>query len=145
MTGKDTPHELTTAQLNEHSITARQAHRRWAAADDVLGAPGSDAHEPVLVTVTAPVRLSLEDVAAALFDWGMPEEEVADDEYLRLLVAETVINGGGARIEELRCRLGEKTLTDDEAAYLAYCRARAASVFAAPGVPAACRQLLGAV
>jgi hypothetical protein len=122
--------EFTTAQLNGYQITVRQAHRRWAAADYLLGAPQGEEHEPVLVTVTAPVRLSLEDVVAALFDWGMPQEELADDEYLRLLVAETVINRGGGEIEELRCRLGEQTLDAEETAYLAYCRDRAAAVFA---------------
>ena len=95
--------------------------------------------------MSAPVRLSLEDVVAALFDWGMPPEDLADDEFLRLLVAETVINRGSGVIEELRCRLGERTLDAEDTAYLEYCRDRATAVFAAPGVSVRGRQLVGAV
>lgn len=125
------PNQFTTAQLNGHPVPVRQTHRRWTAADYVVGAPESDEYEPVLVTVSAPVSLSLEDVAAALFDWAVPDEELADDSYLRLLVAEMVINRGSGQIEEVRCRLGELTLNGEQAAYLAYCRERAAAVFAA--------------
>jgi hypothetical protein len=50
----------------------------------------------------------LEDVAALLFWWAVTDEELADDSYVRLLVAETVINLGSGQIEELRCQLGRR-------------------------------------
>jgi hypothetical protein len=95
----------------------------------VLDAPeGGQEHEPVLLTVTAPVSLSLEDTAAALFIWNYPAQEL-DDDTVRALVAETVLNLGCGDIEEQRCRLGETTLSPDAVAYLIYCRQRAAAVF----------------
>ncbi|MGH3835040.1 MAG: hypothetical protein ACRDSF_04960 [Pseudonocardiaceae bacterium] len=119
------PNEFTTAQLNGHPVSVRPAHSHWTAADYVLGAPESADYEPVAVTVVTPVALSPEDVAATLFGWAVSVEELADDSYVRLLVAETVINQGSGQIEELRCQLGERTLTE-LAAYLTYCRDRAA-------------------
>jgi hypothetical protein len=83
-----------------------------------------------VVTLTAPLRLSLEDVAAVLFTIGcIDDEDLTDDAVVRYLVADTVINAGSYGVEELRCQLGERTLNTDETAYLAYCRQRAAEVF----------------
>ena len=79
----------------------------------------------------SPVGLSLEDVAALLFWWAVTDEELADDSYVRLLVAETVINLGSGQIEELRCQLGEQTRDASRPPYLAYCRDWAAAVFRA--------------
>ena len=62
----------------------------------------------------------LEDVAALLFWWAVTDEELADDSYVRLLVAETVINLGSGQIEELRCQLGEQTRDASRPPYLAY-------------------------
>ena len=122
------PQEVTTARLNDRVVAVQQVHRRWAAADYMLGVPGEE-YEPVVLTVTAPVSLSLEDTAVVLFSWYYPVEELADDDTVRALVAETVLNRGCGDIEEQRCRLGETTLSPHDAAYLAYCRQRAAAVF----------------
>lgn len=127
------PQEATTARLNDRVVSVQQVHRRWTAADYVLGAPGEE-YEPVVLTVTTPVSLSLEDTAAALFSWDYPADELADDDTVRALVAETVLNRGCGDIEEQRCRLGETTLSLHDAAYLSYCRQRAAAVFG-PSTP----------
>lgn len=128
-----TPQEFTTAQLNGHPVAVRQTHRRWTAADYPPGTAEGEEYEPVAVTVVAPVRLSLDDVAAALFGWlwddGGTAEELADDAMVRSLIAETVINDGSGQLEELRCSVGAQTLDAEQAAYLAYCRERAAAVF----------------
>jgi hypothetical protein len=128
--------EVTTARLNGHPVMVHQAHRRWNAADYAIGAPESDQHEAVLLTVTAPVHLSLDDATAVLVDWNLSIAELADDDTVRYLVAGTVVNCGCFRIEELRCQLGEAALDDDGAAYVAYCKERVATVFAAPVAPA---------
>jgi hypothetical protein len=134
--------QSTTALLNGHPVAVDQDHRRWSAADYIPGAPETPGHyEPVVLTVSAPISLSLEDVVALLFDWGgLSYEDLADDHLVRALVAETVVNHGCSHLEELRCRLGERTsLTQDATTWLAYCRHRATSVFTphpAPSVEA---------
>lgn len=107
--------EPTTARLDGRPVRVFQEHRRWG--------------EPVAVTVTAPVHLSLEDIAAVLFDIGDPAEDLADDDYVRLIVAEAVINKGGAQLELLRLALTEVPNGGEAADYLAHCRDRAAAVF----------------
>ncbi|MGH3659978.1 MAG: hypothetical protein ACRDUA_25335 [Micromonosporaceae bacterium] len=125
------PLESTTVQMGGHRVSVVQPHRRWTATDYVLGAAESTEYEPVAVTVTAPVRLSLEDVAGVLFYLGLGDgEDFTDDNHVRFLVAETVVHGGSGLVEEVRCGIGERTLGTAHAAYLAYCRDRAAAVFA---------------
>jgi len=63
-----------------------------------------------------------------LFGWAVSDEELADDKSVRELVADTVINEGGQRIEELRCQT-TGALDAEQRAYLAHCRHRAAEVF----------------
>lgn len=123
--------QTTTALLNGHPVAVDQEHRRWSAADYSPGAPETPGnYEPVALTIDAPITLSIEDVAAVLFDWNYSYEELADDHLVRALVADTVVNRGCCQVEELRCCLGERTnLTEPEATYLAYCRQRAATVF----------------
>jgi hypothetical protein len=86
----------------------------------------------VVVTVTAPISLALDDLAAVLFTWNPPREDLAGDDTVRDLVAEAVVNWGCRRLEQDRSRLHERNaLTCEETEYLAYCRHRAAAVFAA--------------
>lgn len=132
-----TPQEFTTVELDGCPVRVRQAHRRWTAADYVLSAPEPEEYEPVAVTVRAPVGLSLEDVVAVLVAWDWPVEELAEDATVRWLVAEAVMNGGCLHIEERRCRLGEQTPDAEQAAYVSYCRQRAAAVFGATAAPGA--------
>jgi hypothetical protein len=139
------PEQPTTAQVNGHPVTVEQPHRRWRGADytTAAGAPVGEGHEPVLVTVAAPVSLSAEDVAAVLLDWNPSMEDLADDDTVRYLVAGTVISAGCLRIEELRCRLGEVALDPEWGAYLAYCRQRAVAVFGTCPAPRSGRALVG--
>lgn len=159
----DTTHSLlcppagfTTARLNgAHEMSVAQPHRRWTPADYTLDGAGSSEREPVLVEVTAPVQLSLDDVAATLFTSEASAAELAYDDTVRRLVAELVVTAGSTEVEERRCRLGETRLDTAGAARLAYCRHRAADVFGAgtevsrpaghdtsPTVPAARRELV---
>lgn len=132
--GGVTRQELTAASVNGRPVAVHQSHRRWTAADYVPGAPPSPGYEAVLVTVSAPVSLSLEDVAAVLFAWGGPAELLTGD-WVRELVADTVVNQGSGGLEELRCALGAATLDAERAAYLACCRDRARAVFGTGCVP----------
>jgi hypothetical protein len=124
--------QTTTALLNGHPVVVDQDHRRWSVANYALGAhaiPTED--EPIVLTLTAPISLTVEDVAVLLFDGSyLTYEELADDHLVRELIAGTVINRGCCHLEELRCRLDKYTsLTQDAATWLAYCRQRAVAVF----------------
>lgn len=85
----DTQNHLSTAWLNGRPVSVHQANR------PVGGECG-----PVLVTVAASVALTVDEVAAVLFDWGCggaaPSDlaELAEDDHVRHLVAEWVVNGG---------------------------------------------------
>ena len=117
--------QATTADLNGQPTMVQQMHRRcW-----IIDGAGTREYEPVALTVLAPVALSLDDAAAVLFGWAVSDEELADDRSVRELVADTVINEGGQRIEELRCQIGTESLDAEQRDYLAYCRHRAAEVF----------------
>ena len=118
--------QATTADLNGQPTMVQQMHRRCWIRD---GATGSGEYEPVALTVLTPVVLSLDDAAAVLFGWAVSDEELADDKTVRELVADTVINEGGQRIEELRCQTTGVALDAEQRAFLAYCRHRAAEVF----------------
>jgi hypothetical protein len=134
--------QITNALLNGHPVAVDQAHRPWSATDDTLGAPSpTDKDEPVVLTVSAPVSLTLEDVVALLFDWRyLSYDDLADDDVVLALVADTVINQGCHRLEELRWRLREHTslLTAEDAAYLAYCRHRATTLFGVQSSTSVC-------
>jgi len=130
--------ERITAQLNGWPVPVCVPHRRWSAADYVppplrVGGQHATSREPVVVTVTASVGLSLEDLTAVLAGWNLTYEELADDAYLRELVADTVVSSGSLWIEDQRCQLGEQTPNAEQGAYLAYCRARALAVFGHQG------------
>jgi hypothetical protein len=116
--------QATTADLNGQPTMVQQMHRRcW-----IRDGAGTGEYEPVALTVLAPVALSLDDAAAVLFGWAVGDEELADDTSVRELVADTVINEGGQRIEELRCQI-TGGLDAEQRALLAACRHRAAEVF----------------
>lgn len=123
------PEQVTTALVNEHLVGVQQQHRRWAAAECVPGPGGCVTYEPVVVTVSAPISLSLEDVVAVLFEWAAPWVELAQDETVRHLVATAVTAWGCAHLEDVRCALIEPRLDAEQCAYLAYCRDRAVAVF----------------
>ena len=117
--------QTTTADLNGQPTMVQQMHRRCWITDEA----GTRGYEPVAVTVLAPVALSLDDAAAVLFGWEISYEELADDKTVRELVADTVINQGGLRIEELRCQIDTpQELDAEQRVFLAYCRHRAAEV-----------------
>ena len=160
----DTTHSLlcpsagfTTVRLDDtHEVTVAQPHRRWTPADYTPDGVGGGEREPVLVEVTVPLQLSLDDVAATLFTTeSFTADELDDDNTVRWLVAELVVTAGSAEVQERRCRLGETRLDTAGAARLAYCRHRAATVFGtrteasrpaghdtSPTVPTARRELV---
>lgn len=135
------PEQMTTAVVNGCPVGVRQVHRRWSAADYIPGAPESTWYEPVTITVAARIGLALEDAVAVLFDHccpllrgegggGVAVDELADDDFLLALLTDVVINGGCRELEELRCRLGEHTLSPEETTVLTYCRHRVTTVLA---------------
>jgi len=126
---------FTTARLDDtHEVRVPQVHRQWTPADYTPDGVGSTEPEPVLVEVTAPVQLSLDDVTAILFT-NATREELADDDTVRWLVAEFMVSRGSADVQEMRCLLGETRLDTAATARLACCRHRAATVFStAPAV-----------
>lgn len=132
---RELPEQLTTAWVNDCAVAVHQTHRRRADRGCVPGPGGSVLHESVLAVVSAPIGLSVEDVTAVLFDWDWPAEDL-DDDRLRELIAETVVNSGCFHLDQLRCDLANQTLDPEASAYLAYCHQRATAVFGpgpAPG------------
>ncbi len=119
---------LTTVQLNGHPVVVHQAHRVGPDTTIVGQASG-----PTLLTVTAQVALTLDGVAAALFDWlaqGTVREDLADDDCVRELLAESVLNLGCVQLAAARRTAAYAAIVDHEAAgLLAYRRQRAAAVF----------------
>ena len=110
---------LTTAQLNGQPVAVYRP---------------ADRSEPALVTVIAPVTLTLDEVAAALFEfmWDprQPVGDLADDHHVRVLVAEGVVNWGCNELDEVRRNVTNTAAAGGEAAeLLAYCRQRASVVF----------------
>lgn len=77
--------------VNGHTVNLRLSHR-----------PTPD---PTLVTISSTVTLTTEEVAAVLFEWisnGGYYTELDDDARVRLLIAESAINGGCLHVDELR-------------------------------------------
>lgn len=128
-----TPEEVTTVWVNGYPVAVHQMHRRWTTGDYVPGAPAGGEYEPVAVTVSAAVGLSLQDVVAVLFSADLRYEDTwaLDDDGIRSMVADVVLNMGGRKLEDLRCQLGEAVLAEAGAAHLAWCRLRASSLFGA--------------
>jgi hypothetical protein len=100
----------------------------------------ADRYAPALVTVTAPVTLTLDEVAAVLFEftWSatQPVDDLTNDARVRVLVAEGVVNWGCDELDEVRRNVMAAVASSGEAAeLLAHCRNRASAVFAPAGAP----------
>jgi len=106
---------LTTAQVNGAPVLIRQA---------------LPVTEPGVVTVGVAVRLSLDDVAAALVAYNASPAELADPDQVRALVADAVLNMGCLQLDEDRCATAGAAPGSEQAAHVALCRDRAAAVFA---------------
>jgi len=125
---------LTTMNLDMNGTAVRfpQAHRQQRT-------------DPVLVTVSAPIELSFDDLVAALFLWEPPTwDEITDDRAARELIAEAVFNLGCNGLEEARSALlnAESTALpgDDVWEWVAFCRQRVTDLFG-PTVPTPRREL----
>ena len=105
---------LTTAQVNGAPVLIRQA---------------LPVTEPGVVTVGVAVRLSLDDVAAALVAYNASPAELADPDQVRALVADAVLNMGCLQLDEDRCAAADAAPGSELAAHVALCRDRAAEVF----------------
>jgi len=125
------PGEVIAVRVNGCEVAVQADHRRWVT--PATGASVCAGYEPVAVEVLAPMRLSLEDVTAMLFVGQTDPEELDDPTAMRELVADLVVNSGGVGIEEIRAQVPIPDYLDaDDAAWLAYCRHRAATVFGVP-------------
>lgn len=108
---------LVTALVNGCPVGVQVAHR-WA------GEGGG----PALLTLSATLALTTEEVTAVLFDWlwaGVSVEELADPHRVRSLVAETIVNEGCSRVDTVMATAH----TSGEVALLVYCHQRALAVF----------------
>lgn len=115
--------------VNDRAVACRPAHARAGEQ------PG-----PVLVRVAAPVALSAEDVAAVLFCWDTATyAELGEDDYVRAVVAEAVLNAGCTWLDESRCEAAAVEPGSPGAGFLDYCRRRALSVFTAAPVEGVAR------
>jgi hypothetical protein len=68
--------------------------------------------EPRTVAFAAPVRVSEEELVAAVFrcaEVGLAAEDLADLDYVRELVSDQFVNGGLDEINEARVRAGNLT------------------------------------
>ncbi|MGI9000260.1 MAG: hypothetical protein ACR2GH_01185 [Pseudonocardia sp.] len=119
------PGEVVTARINGCEVAVQLDYRRWVT--DPSSGPG---YEPVAVEVTAPMPLSLDDVAAVLFAGLEYGEDLEDPAAVRQMVAELVAVYGGTGIEDMRAAADRFDASD--AAWLAYCRRRAAAAFGVP-------------
>lgn len=118
--------------MNGTAVRLPQAHRQQR-------------RDPVLLTLSAPIELSFDDLVAALFVWeAVAWDEITDDTTARELIAEAVFNGGCLRVETARAQvlgIDAHGLPGDEAwEWLAFCRQRVTDLFG-PAVPAPRREL----
>jgi hypothetical protein len=116
-----TQEHLTTASVNGHPVLVHQAHRI-----------GGHRYGPVLVTVSAPVALTLEEMTALLYTWVSthrwsddPLGDLTDDATVREMLAHSLINEGCLAVEDAMAR----ALDAGDADVLGYCRARALTLF----------------
>jgi hypothetical protein len=126
----DPGEECTIAWVNGHALVADQEHRWCATTHTPPGAPeASGEGEPVVCTVTAPISLTLTDLAAILYHWNTDYEDLAADDTVRTLIAQAVINWGSRHLADLRTELRASPPTGTDAQYWAYCHHRARAVF----------------
>ncbi|MBV9143436.1 MAG: hypothetical protein JO115_21390 [Pseudonocardiales bacterium] len=116
-----TQEHLTTARVNGHPVMVHQAHR-------IAG----HCYGPVLVTVSAPVTLTLEEMTALLYTWvstarwsDNPLDDLNDDTAVRDFVAHSLINDGCLAVEDAM----DGAFGAGDVDLLGYCRARALTVF----------------
>lgn len=118
---EESQEHLTTARVNGCPVVVHQAHRL-----------AGHRYGPVLVRVSAPVGLTVEEVTALLYWWVTqfpgsddPFDDLADDGVVRDFLADMVINDGCVRIGDAldaACRTEDVDLRG-------YCRQRAVTVF----------------
>lgn len=106
---------MSPVHVNGQTVQLQPAHR-------------TAAQDAPIVTVHAAIELTYEEVTALLYDWiayGGDLAELADDERIRALVAESVVNGGCMQVDALAARapLGGELLET--------CGRRAREVFSA--------------
>ena len=74
------------------------------------------------------MRLSLDQVAAALYGYSAEPDELTDPECVRSLVAEAVLNGGCQDLGIRHADTAAMQPGSERAAYLGRCRDAAAAV-----------------
>lgn len=107
---------------------------RFTAAHRPQGVPVAE----VTATITATLPLSREDLVAALFYWsqdGDLMDELADDDAVRALVAESVLNAGLSGLGEMAAEVANAETDPTGREWVLLCRAAIARVFPA-AVPA---------
>ncbi|GAA3621078.1 hypothetical protein C8D87_1242 [Lentzea atacamensis] len=96
---------------------------------------------PVVASINVTIPLDRDDLVALMFfchtDPGFATDS-ADDDYLRLLIVDTVVNGGLTFVDETRGEIEEMSTNDPRRVALEFCRHLVARLF--PDVPAQTRR-----
>lgn len=110
---------MTTALLNDTPAEFVQANQ------------GLSPNGPAVLTLLAPVALSLQDIVAVLYDMGdgLSADDLADDDYARHIIADFVFNAGLIEIDALRHAVAAIGPDHQGYRWLCYARRRAAQLF----------------
>ncbi len=93
---------------------------------------------PVLVTMSAPIALSYEDLVAVLYQ--CPDADCTNDDEVRYLIADAVVNDGLLTVDSWRCEVTDIRRGTAQYRWLTECRAIVTRVFGTPAaVPAQTR------
>lgn len=115
----------TIASMGRTAVAFGTSHR-------IPGEPGGT--DPVLVTMSAPIELSFDDLVAALFVWEPHSRaDITDDRTARELIAEAVFNLGCGSLVTAR----EEVLAAESTAvpgdvmweWIEFCRQRVTDLF----------------
>lgn len=114
---------MTTALFGTTPAEFTASNREWL-----------ERETPVMVTVTAPIELSFDDLVAALYQ--IPALDSSDDKAVRLLIADAVFNEGTMSIARWRDEVAEIRRGTPEFRWLTECRSIITRVFGTPAAPA---------
>lgn len=129
-TRRPLPPGWAPARVNDHVTGVLQAHY-------------PDPSVPVAATVTVTATLTFDDVVAVFYRLiSDPNDDLADLNYARELIAEGVLNEGLCELDTIKSTIDKVRPGTDAHRWLAYCQRRAADLF--PGAaPATAQHALG--
>lgn len=133
-------------------LAMAQVHARMAGhAVEFTAVHREDNETPVAVHIEMSVPVSLEDIEATLWirlNGGMTFDELTDDDFVRSMVAETLLAEGGSSVTDARFALAGFRPRTSEYVIARQIRRRVREVFGTPArgrARAARRELVGEV